>query len=70
MMRRLPKSRQTEEKMSIQNIAVIGSGIMGSGAAQVSAAAGYQVTINDIHDEALSRESSPLSVMSFITSSR
>jgi len=41
--------------MKIKNVAVVGAGIMGSGVAQVSAAAGYQVAINDIHDEALSR---------------
>ncbi len=39
--------------MNIRKIAVIGSGIMGSGIAQVSAAAGYPVALNDIHAQAL-----------------
>ena len=41
--------------MTIKKIAVIGAGIMGSGVAQVSAAAGYQVSIHDIHEEMLSK---------------
>ncbi|MEE4113776.1 MAG: 3-hydroxyacyl-CoA dehydrogenase family protein [Desulfobacteraceae bacterium] len=41
--------------MKIQKIAVVGAGIMGSGVAQVSAAAGYQVAIYDINDEMLSK---------------
>ncbi len=36
-------------------LAVIGSGLMGSGIAQVSAQAGWQVTLRDIDDGALSR---------------
>ncbi len=39
--------------MNIQKIAIVGSGIMGSGVAQVSASAGYQVAISDIHEKAL-----------------
>lgn len=38
-----------------QRIAVIGAGLMGSGIAQVSAAAGYDVYLRDITDEALAR---------------
>ncbi|MGB3222847.1 MAG: 3-hydroxyacyl-CoA dehydrogenase family protein [Desulforhopalus sp.] len=34
--------------MEIEKIAIIGAGIMGSGVAQVSGAAGYRVTIQDI----------------------
>jgi len=41
--------------MKIQKIAVVGAGIMGGGIAQVSAAAGYQVAIYDIHDEMLKK---------------
>lgn len=41
--------------MEIQNIAVIGSGVMGSGVAQVSAAAGYAVVIQDIHKAAIEK---------------
>ncbi|MGC8492139.1 MAG: 3-hydroxyacyl-CoA dehydrogenase family protein [Syntrophobacteraceae bacterium] len=41
--------------MKVENIAIIGSGIMGSGIAQVSAAAGFKVFIHDIHKEALER---------------
>ena len=41
--------------MTINNIAVIGAGVMGSGVAQVSAAAGYQVSVQDINDEMLSK---------------
>ncbi|BBH64514.1 3-hydroxybutyryl-CoA dehydrogenase [Actinoplanes sp. OR16] len=36
-------------------LAVIGSGLMGSGIAQVSAQAGWQVTIRDVTDASLSR---------------
>src|SRR6187402_2563860 len=36
-------------------LAVIGSGLMGSGIAQVSAQAGWQVTMRDIDDASLSR---------------
>jgi 3-hydroxybutyryl-CoA dehydrogenase len=38
-----------------QKLAVIGAGLMGSGIAQVSAAAGYDVTLRDVTDEALER---------------
>jgi 3-hydroxybutyryl-CoA dehydrogenase len=41
--------------MSIKNIGIIGSGIMGSGIAQVSAAAGYQIVIQDISKDALEK---------------
>lgn len=41
--------------MEIQHIAIIGSGIMGSGIAQVSAAAGFRVKLQDISGEALQR---------------
>jgi 3-hydroxybutyryl-CoA dehydrogenase len=44
-----------EEKMKIHKIAVIGAGIMGSGVAQVSATAGYQVALNDISDTVLNQ---------------
>ena len=36
-------------------LAVIGSGLMGSGIAQVSAQAGWQVTMRDIDDSSLQR---------------
>jgi 3-hydroxybutyryl-CoA dehydrogenase len=42
--------------MSIKNIGIIGSGIMGSGIAQVSAAAGYQIVIQDISKDALEKK--------------
>jgi 3-hydroxybutyryl-CoA dehydrogenase len=38
-----------------KQIAVIGAGLMGSGIAQVSAQAGYQVLLRDVTDEALER---------------
>ena len=38
-----------------EQIAVIGAGLMGSGIAQVSAQAGYQVVLRDVTDEALQR---------------
>lgn len=41
--------------MEITTIAVIGAGAMGNGIAQVSAASGYQVVLNDISEEALKR---------------
>ena len=36
-------------------LAVLGSGLMGSGIAQVSAQAGWQVTMRDVDDPALNR---------------
>jgi 3-hydroxybutyryl-CoA dehydrogenase len=44
--------------MEIKNLAIIGSGIMGSGVAQVSAVAGYDVVLQDINDQALGRAKS------------
>jgi 3-hydroxybutyryl-CoA dehydrogenase len=44
--------------MEIKRIAIIGSGIMGSGVAQVSAVAGYDVVLQDINDKALERAKS------------
>ena len=41
--------------MEIKKISIIGGGIMGSGIAQVSAVAGYEVGIQDISSEALDR---------------
>ena len=37
--------------MAIKNVFVMGAGVMGSGIVQVSAEAGYQVTMMDIKDE-------------------
>lgn len=39
----------------VQSIAVIGSGTMGSGIAQIAAAAGYQVILNDVQQSFLDR---------------
>lgn len=44
--------------MEIKHVAIIGSGIMGSGVAQVSAMAGYDVVLQDINDQALGRAKS------------
>ena len=41
--------------MAIKNVFVIGAGTMGNGIAQVSAQAGYSVTMSDIKDEFLSQ---------------
>ena len=41
--------------MDIKIVAVIGAGAMGSGIAQVTAAAGYQVVLNDISDASLEK---------------
>ncbi|MGI5911617.1 MAG: 3-hydroxyacyl-CoA dehydrogenase family protein [Syntrophomonadaceae bacterium] len=41
--------------MEIKNIAIIGAGAMGSGIAQVSALAGYQIFLNDINELALEK---------------
>ncbi|MFW9887891.1 MAG: 3-hydroxyacyl-CoA dehydrogenase family protein, partial [Candidatus Thorarchaeota archaeon] len=41
--------------MSIEEIAVIGAGLMGSGISYVSAAAGYEVMVMDIDEEAVGR---------------
>jgi 3-hydroxybutyryl-CoA dehydrogenase len=47
-------------KMSLKNIGVIGAGIMGSGVAQVSAAADYHVMVQDINEDALERAKSTI----------
>ena len=39
----------------IETIAVIGAGTMGHGIAQVAAAAGFRVLLNDVDREALAR---------------
>ena len=41
--------------MSIKRIAVVGAGLMGSGISYVSAAAGYEVIMMDINDEAVGK---------------
>lgn len=41
--------------MAIKNVFVIGAGTMGNGIAQVSAQAGYNVTMSDIKDEFISK---------------
>ena len=41
--------------MGINNVLVVGSGLMGSGIAQVCAQAGIQVVLNDVSEEALER---------------
>ena len=41
--------------MSIQNIAVIGTGLMGRGIAYAAAAGGFNVTLHDVSGEALNR---------------
>jgi len=41
--------------MAIKNVFVIGAGTMGNGIAQVSAQAGYNVTMSDIKDEFIQR---------------
>ncbi len=41
--------------MSIQNIAVIGTGLMGRGIAYAAAAGGFSVTLHDVSGEALNR---------------
>lgn len=46
--------------MSVNTISVIGAGQMGIGIAQVCAQAGYNVVLNDVSDEALTRALSGL----------
>src|SRR5437868_1566590 len=41
--------------MTIERIAVVGSGLMGRGIAYVSAVAGYQTLVHDVSAEALDR---------------
>lgn len=41
--------------MEIKTVGVIGAGVMGGGVAQVSAAAGYQVMVQDVSKDALGR---------------
>jgi 3-hydroxybutyryl-CoA dehydrogenase len=44
--------------MKLNTIGVIGAGVMGSGVAQVSAAAGYFAVVQDTDDSALERSKS------------
>lgn len=44
--------------MKLQTIGVIGAGIMGSGVAQVSAAAGYELLVQDTNESALEKSKS------------
>lgn len=41
--------------MGIQHVLIVGSGLMGSGIAQVTAVAGYRVTLQDVRQEALDK---------------
>ncbi len=41
------------DEMSIERIFIVGSGLMGSGIAQVCAQSGFQVVLNDVQPEAL-----------------
>jgi len=41
-------ARQSDEEMDMRAVGVIGAGQMGAGIAQVSAAAGYRVTLTDV----------------------
>jgi len=41
--------------MSVQTIAIIGAGTMGTGIAQVAAAVGFQVILIDVDQKALSK---------------
>ena len=41
--------------MKIQNITVLGSGIMGHGIAQVAATAGYNIVLRDIEKQFLDK---------------
>ena len=41
--------------MPIENVVVVGGGVMGNGIAQVVAQAGLQVTVVDVSEEALER---------------
>jgi 3-hydroxybutyryl-CoA dehydrogenase len=46
---------QGGKEMAIKNVFVVGAGLMGSGITQVSAVAGYKVTMRDINDDATAR---------------
>lgn len=59
---RLRRKRPREEsKKMINNIAIIGSGVMGSSIAQSFAASGYSVTINDLNEELLQKSKNRIS---------
>jgi 3-hydroxybutyryl-CoA dehydrogenase len=47
--------------MEIKNVGVIGSGLMGSGIAQVAASTGYHVTLLDISEEQLTKAQAKIS---------
>ena len=49
------KDRKGVKTMAIQNIFVVGAGLMGSGIAQNAITSGYTVTLNDQRQEALDR---------------
>jgi 3-hydroxybutyryl-CoA dehydrogenase len=51
----LPGNSRRRKEMAIKKIVVVGSGLMGSGIAQVSAQGGVDVSIYDIYPEALEK---------------
>lgn len=51
----LPAKAKLREMMTIQKIGIVGAGQMGNGIAHVSAAAGYDVCLQDISEAALDR---------------
>src|SRR5438093_1203800 len=49
------QSRQRIEPMQIKTVGVLGCGLMGSGIAQVCAAAGYKTIVREVDDIALGK---------------
>jgi enoyl-CoA hydratase/3-hydroxyacyl-CoA dehydrogenase len=54
-MKYIIKDVQFDDLMSIKNITVLGSGIMGHGIAQVAATAGYNIVLRDIEQKFLDK---------------
>ena len=54
--------------MNIENVFIVGSGLMGSGIAQVCAQSGLRVILNDVRPEALAKSLKDISwsVMKFV----
>src|SRR5262245_17987268 len=50
----MPSSR-SDSRMSIRKVGVLGCGLMGSGIAQVSAAAGYKTVVREVDDQFLKK---------------
>src|SRR5205823_14981268 len=58
-----PERRERIPRVTIKNVAVLGSGLMGRGIAYASALGGYRTTLQDTSGEALERAGAEISAL-------